>query len=120
MLAGLPGIIVEQDCSVSGVAADRPGRSDHPVRLSVPALVLAGLPVDMQLQLSEPARIRVELLDLQGRLVQRILEEEVSAGTRVISWNGADRDGRPPAPGVYFVRARGAGAAATVRTVILR
>jgi hypothetical protein len=50
------------------------------------------------------ARAKLEIYDLRGRRVQRILQEEVPAGEHVLTWNGRDDQGRQVASGQYLAR----------------
>ena len=47
---------------------------------------------------------RLEVLDLQGRVVRVLFDEYRSAGADRIDWNGMDGQGRAAASGVYLVR----------------
>lgn len=57
-----------------------------------------------------------EVIDLRGTRVRRF----VADGNNRIVWNGRDDDGRLVPAGIYFLRARGDGAEATKRVVVLR
>lgn len=48
--------------------------------------------------------VRLELFDLSGRLVRRLLDASVIAGPQRAQWNGLDRSGRRTPPGVYIAR----------------
>ena len=69
------------------------------------------------LTLPAAAHARVEVLDLQGRLVAVVHDGELAAGTRLLYWDGRDRDGARVPPGVYLVRARTANATVARRIV---
>lgn len=57
---------------------------------------------------SIPAAARVELSvhDAAGRFVRSLANADFAAGEHHVDWDGLDGEGRPCAPGVYFVRAR--------------
>jgi hypothetical protein len=48
-------------------------------------------------------RVRLSVHGLDGRLVARLVDEELPAGSHAVSWNGRDHRGRPLASGVYLV-----------------
>ena len=76
---------------------------DDPVRLSAvpnPSLTKALITYT----LSAAARVRLDVLDLQGRLVDRLLDESRPAGTHTESWTLRNAAGEPVAPGLYWVR----------------
>lgn len=50
------------------------------------------------------ARAKLEIYDLRGRRVQRILQEEIPAGEHVLTWDGRDDRGRQVASGQYLAR----------------
>ncbi len=57
-------------------------------------------------QSATPLTVRIDIFDLQGRLVNTILEEFTPTGYRPtpIYWNGLSNDGRPLANGMYVYR----------------
>ncbi len=57
-----------------------------------------------------------EVIDLRGTRVRRFSAD----GDDRLIWDGRDEDGRLVPAGIYFVRARGDGAEATARVVVLR
>ena len=62
----------------------------------------------------------VDVLDVQGRLVSVLHRGATRPGTLALEWDGADADGRAAGAGLFFVRARGAGAEAVTRVVRVR
>jgi hypothetical protein len=61
---------------------------------------------ETRVDLSLPSRSRVRLLvlDAQGRLVRTLIASMLPAGVHRIAWNGEDQRGRAAAAGVYFYR----------------
>lgn len=62
-------------------------------------------------------RASVSIHDVTGRLVRRIVDGEVAAGSHRAEWTGTDTSGRSVSPGVYFVR-MDAGSFRAVRRVV--
>jgi hypothetical protein len=58
----------------------------------------------IEFSLSERARVRLEIYDITGRRVKRLLDEELSSGHWSIVWDGEDDRGTKVASGVYFYR----------------
>ena len=54
--------------------------------------------------LPERAHIRLDIHDVRGRRVARLLDGTREAGRLSVVWNGRDGDGRPLPSGVYFAR----------------
>jgi hypothetical protein len=48
-------------------------------------------------------RVRVVVLDMQGRMVKRLQDEFRLAGNHTLAWNGTDERGLRVASGVYFL-----------------
>ena len=54
--------------------------------------------------LPESARVTIDIYDVQGRLVSRLVDRLESRGEHVLEWNGRNSLGRPVGSGVYFCR----------------
>jgi hypothetical protein len=66
-------------------------------------------------------RVTLDVFDVAGRRVARVLDAEVGPGAHAARWDGLDSARRPCAAGVYFVRlVDGAGEDAVARLVKLR
>jgi hypothetical protein len=48
------------------------------------------------------AQVRLEIYDIQGRVVKRLLNTRMPAGNYATRWNGTAESGAPAASGVYF------------------
>jgi hypothetical protein len=48
--------------------------------------------------------VRLEIFDVRGRLVARLVDGPQSAGHKLVRWDGMDRRGRRASSGVYFCR----------------
>ena len=48
------------------------------------------------------ARVRLSIIDVAGRRVRTLVDEQQTAGSRSAIWNGRDDAGRAVASGVYF------------------
>jgi hypothetical protein len=58
--------------------------------------------LDMMLALPRVANVRVEILDVQGRLVRRIPTARMEAGEHHVTWDARDASGRPVHAGAYW------------------
>jgi len=54
--------------------------------------------------LPEPGDVRMDVYDLCGRHVRRLIDTHLDAGRHVIVWDGRSDDGAGLASGAYFVR----------------
>lgn len=76
----------------------------------------SGTVIAFELDRARP--VRLDVVDVSGRLVTTLLEGEQAAGRHDISWDGVDSAGRPSAAGVYFARLTTA-ASIQVRRMVL-
>jgi hypothetical protein len=73
------------------------------------------------LYLAEPGPVHLDVFDLRGRRVRRLLAGAIlTAGRHEMSWDGRNGRGAPVASGVYLIRAASAGTQAVTRLVIAR
>jgi len=68
--------------------------------------------------LPEALPVEIELLDISGRCLGRILTEEALPGQHSIDWDGRDAAGRRVPAGLYWVRLR-AGRVSTSRSLLI-
>jgi serine protease len=66
------------------------------------------------------ADVSVDLFDVRGRRLRRIVAGRLDAGTHQVTWDGTDTAGHRVSPGVYFARVSGAGRPETVRLALIR
>ncbi|MFO7608960.1 MAG: FlgD immunoglobulin-like domain containing protein [Candidatus Krumholzibacteriia bacterium] len=64
--------------------------------------------------------VKVEVFDLRGRLVRRLIGGFQEAGEHEAVWRGEDAGGRRVASGVYLVRLHGSDIALTRRVMLLK
>ncbi len=69
---------------------------------------------------SELVRVRLTILDLAGRVVRRLIDEEQGSGPHEVRWEGTDDSGNAVASGVYFYVLDAAGERRTRKLVLLK
>ena len=74
--------------------------------------------VTLELMLGERGMVDARVYDLLGHEVKALHRGELAPGRHTLSWDGRDRAGRLLASGLYVVRARHGGHAAS-RNVLL-
>jgi hypothetical protein len=72
----------------------------------------------IQFVLDRDAQVSLRVFDVQGRAVRTLLNSYITAGSRVVGWDGKDDGGRSLASGTYFLRLQGGGTFLT-RTINL-
>jgi hypothetical protein len=73
-------------------------------------------------RLSAASRVQIDVLDLGGRMVRRLVDRSDAAGEYRVTWDGRDDAGRPLATGAYLVRMTldGRTVAGAAKAVLLR
>ncbi|MDD3535301.1 MAG: C25 family cysteine peptidase [Candidatus Cloacimonetes bacterium] len=54
--------------------------------------------------LAEPAFVKLDIFNLKGQKVARLVNEPLSSGTYNIPWQGVDNKGQKQSSGLYFIR----------------
>jgi hypothetical protein len=70
--------------------------------------------------LSDPGGVRLDVIDVAGRRVRRLLDRDFPRGVHEAAWDGRDERGHSLASGVYFYRLRSAGRSQVRRTLMIR
>jgi hypothetical protein len=97
-----------------------PARSPRSVALGDafpnPFAVAARIPFEL------PARARatIEVFDLRGARVRRLVDRDLPRGAHIAHWDGRDDDGDILPSGIYFVRLRAGGVADARKLVLAR
>jgi hypothetical protein len=58
----------------------------------------------IQFDLPRQSHVTIEIYNLLGQRVARLTDEEYSAGSHKVVWNGISSDGQPITSGIYFYR----------------
>jgi hypothetical protein len=74
----------------------------------------------IRFDLATPERVRVDVYDVAGRLVARLVDGPYPSGFHSVVWDGIDRRGSQVASGVYFVRMKAGDYYGTRRVVLLK
>ncbi len=64
--------------------------------------------------------VRVQVLDMRGRLVRTLLDEDHSTGPQKIVWDGTDAAGHSVPSGIYMARLIAAGKTMTTRLALVK
>ena len=78
-----------------------------------------GVATTIQFDLPRAARTHLEVFDLNGRLVKRLITTEVGAGSHTTTWDGTDESGARAAAGVYIYRLQAGEFLAARRMVLI-
>jgi hypothetical protein len=65
--------------------------------------------VELKFEIPNRSHIDLSVFDLQGRKVKQLVNEQLSRGSHLTSWNGEDQQNRKVASGIYFAVLRGNG-----------
>ncbi|NNF07391.1 MAG: T9SS type A sorting domain-containing protein [Candidatus Eisenbacteria bacterium] len=64
--------------------------------------------------------VKLQIFDLNGRLVNTLMEEAMEAGLYTTTWDAKSSSGKRVAPGIYFYRLRGDGFEKTKKMTLIR
>ena len=64
--------------------------------------------------------IRLDIIDMRGRVVARLLQAPLPPGRHAVTWNGRDTGGREVPSGVYVARLRAGETLVTRKLTLLR
>ena len=76
--------------------------------------------VSFRLALPSADRAQLGVFDLSGRRVRSLLDENVPAGERLITWDGRSDNGQTAKSGVYFIRVQTPQGSASRRVLFLQ
>ena len=69
---------------------------------------------------SRQGRISLEIYDISGKWISRIVDGHFSSGTHSLIWKGIDPNGRPVPSGSYLVVMKHAGFTASKKIIYLK
>ncbi|MBN2070329.1 MAG: T9SS type A sorting domain-containing protein [Candidatus Krumholzibacteriota bacterium] len=69
---------------------------------------------------SVKSRVSLAIYDVNGRLIDRLIDRIIAPGSYVQSWDGTDTSGRRVKSGIYFYRLRSNGSEQTKKMVLLQ
>jgi hypothetical protein len=64
--------------------------------------------------------VRLQLFDVNGRLVRSLTDETLGAGRHAVAWDGRDENGSPVGAGLYWARFQATGKVISRRITVLR
>ncbi len=73
----------------------------------------------MEFSLASTSHATLEVFDVRGRLVAKLIDKNVPAGDHTAVWGGRDVDGRAQPSGVYFCRLTVGGELAGTQRIVL-
>jgi flagellar hook assembly protein FlgD len=70
--------------------------------------------------LAEPGHALLRVYDVSGRLVNTLVDRELSAGRHSVRWKGLNQRGEHLSSGIYFCRMTAGDFTGSTRMVLLR
>lgn len=70
--------------------------------------------------LRQGGRVRLDVFDVSGRVVARVVDRDIAAGRWEVAWDGRTVQGTAPPAGVYWLRLQAPGFVESRRLVVLR
>ena len=69
---------------------------------------------------AEPARVRISIYSVSGRLIRTLVDDERAPGVHVDQWDGRNRRGAEVVSGLYFVRMQAGEKVFTRKVIVAR
>lgn len=104
--------------SVAGLPENEPGPPSLSLAQSVPNPLRRSTRISYTLSGDEDYA-RLQIFDLQGRLVRTLVSEQAAPGQHDVDWDSRDQRGHRVAAGLYFYRLETAKQALTRRLIVL-
>ncbi len=120
------GLYVNPDSSSDALIGIGVSVTSAPVTVSSPRVSLVAAPnpvhgrVELRLVTDRRGGQRLDIADVQGRVVRRLGGGEFPAGARVVSWDACDDSGRAVQPGRYTATLRVPGRTITTGVTVVR
>ncbi|MDZ7334966.1 MAG: T9SS type A sorting domain-containing protein [candidate division KSB1 bacterium] len=70
--------------------------------------------------LSRPTKIKLQIFDAMGRLVDTLVNELLPSGRHEFLWHGKDRNGTPLPSGIYFCQAATQGSFSRIKMLLIK
>jgi hypothetical protein len=109
--AGWPLLPLDPDGTVADLGPFFfPQGATGAAEIGEPALTMSAAPnpfrnaTEISYALPSAGRVIVEIVDVRGRRVSRLREDEQLPGTHRVVWNGKDDSGQRAGAGIYFAR----------------
>ena len=74
----------------------------------------------MRVEVSVAGRYRIEIYNIQGKLLKTLTDQNIDAGEYYIDWHGISGSNAPLPEGIYIVRLTGENQHYNTRVIILR
>ena len=124
--AGLPSLPLDPDGTVADLgpfffnqgAVGAPEIGEAPMTMNVAPNPFRSA-TEISYVLHRAGRVLVDIIDVRGRRVSRLEEEEQLAGTHRVSWNGMDDRGERVSAGMYFARVAFGGTMRAIPLVLM-
>jgi len=75
--------------------------------------------VNISMQVQQAGVYTLNIINMQGELLQTLYNGNLPGGNKIISWDGTSSRGEQIPPGIYFVQLRGEGGMYTEKIVLL-
>lgn len=74
----------------------------------------------IQYTLSEAGRVTIEIYDLNGKVIKKLVNDDLLPGSYSVTWDATGENGNPVEDGFYFFKVRQGNHSVTEKMVLLR
>ena len=75
---------------------------------------------NIEFVIPEPARVKVEIYNILGEKIVTLVDEKLSAGYKIVEWDGKDNQGNEVSTGIYFYKLKAGDFTQTKKMVLLK
>jgi hypothetical protein len=118
---GISGSACSDPTAGTGIPiGDRPSQFRTTLANFAPNPLLAGATGRIQFTVAREGKARIDILDVEGRLVRTVFDGVAREGVNDAFWNGTNASGNQVANGVYFYRLRAGDEDLSKKMVVVR
>lgn len=74
----------------------------------------------IKFEMQQKQHVKLEIFDITGKLIRKLIDNEMNAGLHELSWNGKDADGNQVNSGMYFYSLKSGSKISTKKMTLLR
>ena len=74
----------------------------------------------IKFEMQQKQHVKLEIFDITGKLIRKLIDNEMNAGAHELSWNGEDAKGNQVNSGLYFYSLKSSSKFITKKMTLLR
>lgn len=74
----------------------------------------------LKFKIQQKQHVRLEIFDINGKLIRKLIDNELYKGSHEVLWDGKDKKGKQVSSGIYFYKLRSGRNYLTKKMTLLR